>query len=648
MNSKFIDSFILFLVFFIIVPAITAILLGILRKLIGAVTDNLFIIIIIFSLLSFIGLSVSRTVNLIGQTLIIILAIILSLISSGIILRYFKKIEKKTIISYGLVLVFFTGLFNLIFPILKNYQEFNQTKVILFGVDGADWNIIDELISKGELNNISKTIKFGCKGDLIAEEPLFSPVLWTTIASGRPPAKHGLYGRVSSLNSSMIECRRIWDIAEEFGKSCGIVQFLGLYPLGDSPSAYAIPSYYEEGMQAEPEKLTFIASFVNRIRRGEITPGDFTYFLYNSLRNGMRLSTAFYLAETLCRMFTGIDCGKLEYVKFRMLVFVERLYQDVFLHINRKFPAELAIYYFPISDNAGHLYFRDYKPDSFNLDSSEVSKTMGDFIPEVYREFDRAMAKFMDEFGNNTSYFIISDHGMIPTPLDALGGQLLFDSEKKFTEYLDFGVEVEYIQGGKKLYLMTSENSDINFNDIMQILNSIKFVDSDLPLGKTCFIDGYGNKYESVPENAPRGFVEYEFNVTGDADSNLMVEFPTGTFPLGEFTVTPDKFFISGMHYRKGVFIAYGKNLKSGQYIGELRHIDILPIIMSAMGLPIAKDMSGRVPDIFNAEYRKKLPSAVETYDISPWTGIPAPDSDSLEVVNQAMERQFKALGYIK
>ena len=127
-------------------------------------------------------------------------------------------------------------------------QRPDQARVLLFGADGMDWQILKEILANTRLPNVEEGLKSGCRADLMAGEPLFSPILWTTIATGRPAAEHGLCGRLSDLNASYLRCRRIWDIAEEHGRTCGAVQYLGLWPLGPSPSQFAVPSPFEGGL----------------------------------------------------------------------------------------------------------------------------------------------------------------------------------------------------------------------------------------------------------------------------------------------------------------------------------------------------------------------------------------------------------------
>src|SRR5512133_96303 len=63
-------------------------------------------------------------------------------------------------------------------------------RVLLVGLDGADWQAIDPLVEAGRLPAFARLRSGGRTGTLLATPPLVSPILWTTIATGRRPEDH--------------------------------------------------------------------------------------------------------------------------------------------------------------------------------------------------------------------------------------------------------------------------------------------------------------------------------------------------------------------------------------------------------------------------------------------------------------------------
>src|SRR5271169_3410773 len=55
-------------------------------------------------------------------------------------------------------------------------------KVLLVGWDAADWKVIRRLV------------EHGASGQISTLHPPLSPMLWTSIATGKRPFKHGIHG----------------------------------------------------------------------------------------------------------------------------------------------------------------------------------------------------------------------------------------------------------------------------------------------------------------------------------------------------------------------------------------------------------------------------------------------------------------------
>ena len=67
-----------------------------------------------------------------------------------------------------------------------------SARVVLVGVDGASWSVIDPLLAAGELPSLSEITERGVTAELETVEPVNSPTVWTSIATGRSPEAHGV------------------------------------------------------------------------------------------------------------------------------------------------------------------------------------------------------------------------------------------------------------------------------------------------------------------------------------------------------------------------------------------------------------------------------------------------------------------------
>ena len=65
-------------------------------------------------------------------------------------------------------------------------------KLLIIGLDGATWTVIDPMIQQGRLPNLARLIESGTRCISSAIEPALSPIVWTSLASGKLPEKHGV------------------------------------------------------------------------------------------------------------------------------------------------------------------------------------------------------------------------------------------------------------------------------------------------------------------------------------------------------------------------------------------------------------------------------------------------------------------------
>lgn len=66
-------------------------------------------------------------------------------------------------------------------------------RVLLIGLDGVPWKVIDPLIHDGRLPVLSSLLQQGASADLGTIRPTFSPIIWTSIATGMAARSHGIY-----------------------------------------------------------------------------------------------------------------------------------------------------------------------------------------------------------------------------------------------------------------------------------------------------------------------------------------------------------------------------------------------------------------------------------------------------------------------
>lgn len=66
-------------------------------------------------------------------------------------------------------------------------------RVLIVGLDGATFDVIQPLVEQDRLPNLAKMVHEGAWGAFRSTVPPISPTAWTTFATGVNPDRHGVY-----------------------------------------------------------------------------------------------------------------------------------------------------------------------------------------------------------------------------------------------------------------------------------------------------------------------------------------------------------------------------------------------------------------------------------------------------------------------
>ncbi|MEW6363363.1 MAG: alkaline phosphatase family protein [Acidobacteriota bacterium] len=113
-----------------------------------------------------------------------------------------------------------------------------RPRVILLGLDGAGWNTAGPLLEAGDLPNLKALIAEGCSGSLASMSPVVSPRIWTSIATGKTPRKHGILqftyktpgGSKAPVHRGLRRCKAVWNILSERGVKVTVVNWWATWP----------------------------------------------------------------------------------------------------------------------------------------------------------------------------------------------------------------------------------------------------------------------------------------------------------------------------------------------------------------------------------------------------------------------------------
>ena len=296
----------------------------------------------------------------------------------------------------------------------RNAAADTGLKVVLVGLDGADWQVLGPMIERGELPAFAGLKRQGVSGPLATLADSNSAVIWTSIYTGVEPERHevldfyrieipglsseGLFpvhrtyfkelaeilhkiglGRQTMVNRYSVAALPIWDILDHAGLSIGLVDgyfysFPAIKP--SHPESYFL-SYgldgfeQQEGGKKRDEAELFVQPFE----------------LFRGLRPLLRQGD-FYWQSAVTLKLLG-----------------ERP-QPRFLNVYTHEP-----------DTGQHLFWKWFQPRYFFGVTEEGLREHADHIPKLYRDFDGFLAKLRARVGPETVVIVASDHGHAPTIL---------------------------------------------------------------------------------------------------------------------------------------------------------------------------------------------------------------------------------------
>ncbi len=278
-------------------------------------------------------------------------------------------------------------------------------RVLLIGVDGADPATLDRLISHGKLPTFERLRREGAYGRLRSREPLLSPVIWTTIATGRTPQDHGVLDFVEAtpdghpvpITSARRRVPALWNIATASGRSAGFIGWYASFPVeqvrgfevSDRTAFHQVASDTTVSGAAYPPNL---ASELQQ--SGPSEPGEAV------VRSRFLSSENAPLTED----------GRRRVRELGRMYATSEYYRRLAIQLQRRYRPQLLGVYFELIDACGHLFMEDAPPrraDVLDADYVAFSGT----VDRCYEYQDEVLADLLTITDDDTLLVLCSDHG---------------------------------------------------------------------------------------------------------------------------------------------------------------------------------------------------------------------------------------------
>lgn len=500
-----------------------------------------------------------------------------------------------------------------------------QKQVLLIGLDGADWKIVDSMIKKGKLPHLEKLIANGVSGRLRSVQPMYSPVVWTSIITGKTMEKHGITGfldqqkrRGEIIPNSRLnrKCLTLWNILGSHGHLVGIVGPWVSWP-AEIVHGYMITDriYFENlSMTTFPLGLKHVIfERLSRLALQEDNP---------------HLSSMLSVLQPEATALRSPIQKNIE--QEIMYLKQDQLKKTAGLFFNRIFHPDFFFLYMRGPDVTSHFFWKYFEPD--DSVSEEEMKIYADIIPQNYVYQDHVLGEYLDKASPDATVIVVSDHGM---------ARKSYDPEVTFIKIHRLWEDV-----GIHGHILDSQSKDNGIELTFQsenFLNSIENSLSNLTLGEN------GSPLFSTARLGERNTLSIQLNNIFNLEDNLSVF--CGEEKLSALSSYISLKEISGAHTLHGILIISGPEIKHDYNLEECSVLDVTPTILHLLGLPAAEDMDGRIlTDAFTSEFLEKNPvQTIPSYELEIKTESLGPDTlmRDKELEEQLKER-LRSLGYIK
>jgi predicted AlkP superfamily phosphohydrolase/phosphomutase len=500
-------------------------------------------------------------------------------------------------------------------------------KVVIIGIDGATPELIEQWIKERKLLNFNKIQKNGSWGKLESTIPPFSAPAWTSIVTGCNPGKHGIYGfeTTDSANTHLVtsnyrKAPAFWNYLTDIGLKNIIVNVPGTYP---------------------PEKINGI------MITGLLTPSKDSNFTYpKSIKD--KLTKEVFGEYELEQMWIE-DFPRSYLAKHNPEKLLKQIIKQiesrakVTKNLMKKYNWDITMVVFRGTDTLQHFLMN-----------------RKDLLIKCYQKIDQLIGEII-EFNPDATFFIISDHGFekikgILYPdnvlynagllkpikdqynsslsimwyfiskiwnkmLNLLPGKTIKNSsfirtilfsESSKNKLIDFsktkafstadgrGIQIakkgKYPQG-----IVNLKDYEKICKDISLLFLELKDPDTDERIIDKIYRwnEAYGKEAINPPDlifNLKSGYTSLEWIRTPD-NINEILEFKRKAIP---YIFKNDPIGRSGDHASCGIIFAYGKNIKKDYNINKASVEDILPTVLTTIGLSIPTNIDGKpINEIF-------------------------------------------------
>jgi predicted AlkP superfamily phosphohydrolase/phosphomutase len=503
-----------------------------------------------------------------------------------------------------------------------------EKKIIIIGLDGGTWTILNPLMEQGKAPFFSHLCKNGIHGILRSTTPPVTAPAWTSFLTGQNPGRHGLYDfqwidfTTNNRNLTVsTDCKsaNIIDYLNDEGKRSLFINVpltFPPYPInGILVAGFPVPPesdfVYPPEMLQQIKKLNYITDWMEIYRNNKSqSKVSMIKMADKSQINVFASMLKQYDWEVAMIVISGTDhIAHLEWQKGNVnavknyysyidgilyKLHHKGLFADATIVVVSDHGFGGASYSFFMNtwlSKEGYLRFKSEKDDTYDVFLREFRNT-------VYGKRNGILSRMLKTINltrENLIYLgkktgLIKLERYLPHSIISVFPSHEFSIDWSNTKAYIFsnaskGININ-LQDREKTGIVTRNEYDGLRKEIVEKLRRLKSVD-----GSPIF------QIADLKENI------YSGPYVPNAPDIVTWPFPNYKIRIGTNQKNFLRKVIESQHTLEGIYIFSGDDFLSKKWGREISIMDIAPTIMHIMGLQVPEDMDGKVATDFFAPY---------------------------------------------
>ena len=552
-------------------------------------------------------------------------------------------------------------------PQQDNTRSRSKPRVLVIGLDGGTFDIIQPLVAKDKLPNLGRLMRHGSHSTLRSTYPPITPTAWTSFATGKNPGQHGLYD-FQKINPATYECspvparqhghKSLWRIISDAGSKVVVLDVPFTYP-PEEVNGCLLTGY------GTPETDDVIFTYPPQLRE--------------------ELATACGSCDL--GLPPEVECSlQADFFQSWDKVLESRSCIAAYLMDQVNWDFYMIVY--GVTDNVQHALWPFLEPQhpAYYEEHGDYHRKM---IFTFYEKVDQELGKLLDRCDDQTSVIVMSDHGFGSTPTPKYltklllnEGLLRYKSNPLSDRLMKMAINAYY--GTPWLSRLVRKLSGKQKMGLKKVLTTTAIYPTPDTVdwqNTQAFPGGYGlqvyinlkgkyaqgtvspgTEYQALQEEIASRLLALRDPATShaivkavhraqdiysgaeaDHAPDLIVEYNNVYLPDRKEYRGRLNNSLEGNHVMNGIFIAHGSNVVSTE-LPVVEIIDIAPTVLYLLGLPVPSDMDGRVvAEIIDEEHFRQHPVQYAEAATTTQVNVEGYTKEEADLVRE----QLRALGYI-